>query len=374
MVTQEVVLPDEQLAKAVVYMRALRRAVIAFWYATIEDSQAALIEAVQACFLINILDEAVFELTLGEPYKEIRASDRLGQVVTGLELVRNCETHAHVAFDGLLVTRRVLSVPTRAGAIPRLVPVWAEYADLPHPYVELDQSATANQKRARGEAQHGYRRAVAGRSVLETLLDAIAFFQKIDPRLTVEDGPALQYAYVEVLPDRDPAAGEPQHVLLTKPIGLDSFEVFLPPLATRHTERRAVQWQAADSYFTVRVKPAKKTVPKAAYREIRYVLRDNGKMIGYAGVSPGEASTYWFWVERVQQVWRDVRNGYRYLVLHDGQQVEVVEYGHQRVAALLADGTDLLARLPDGHEPHADLDRLTMTETYPDLYLAMREQ
>lgn len=279
-------------------MRALRRAVIAFWYATVEGPQAALIEAVQACFLINILDEAVFEHAQGEPYKEIRADDRLGQVVTGLELVRNCETHAHVASNGLLVTRRVLSVPTRAGAIPRLGPVWAEYADLPPTYVELDQSATANQKRARGEAQHGYRRAVAGRSVLETLLDAIAFFQKIDPGPTVKDGPALQYAYVEVLPDRDPDAGEPQHVLLTKPIGLDNFEVFLPSLATRHTERRAAQWPAADSYFTARVKATKKTVPTAAYREIRYVLRDNGKVIGYAGVSPGEAFTYWFWVER----------------------------------------------------------------------------
>jgi hypothetical protein len=371
-VTQGLVLPDGQLAKAVVYMRALRRAVIAFWYATVEDVEAALIEAVQACLAVNILDEAVFEHALGEPYRQIRVKDRLGQVVTGLELIRNCETHAHVSFDGLLAERRVLGVPMHAGTIYRVVPAWAEYADLPSAYVELDQSATSNQKRARGEAQHGYRTAVAGRSVLETLLDAIAFFQRIDPRLVVEDGPVLQYAHVELLPDRDPTC-EPEHAFLTKPVGLDTFEVFLPSLATRHTERRSAQRAAADGYFTAKVKAAKKIVPGAAYREIRHVLRDNGKVLGYSGVSPGGPSTSWFWVERAQQVWRDVRNGYRYLVVHDDQQVEVVEHGHQRLAALL-DGTDLLVELPDGDEPHADIGRLTMVETYPDLYLTMREQ
>jgi hypothetical protein len=373
-VTHDLVLPDEQFAKAVVYMRALRRAVIAFWYATIEDVEASLIEAAQACFAVNILDEAAFEHALGEPYRQIRAKDRLGQVVTGLELIRNCETHAHVGFDGLLVVRRVLGIPMHSGTIYRVVPSWAEYADLPSAYIELDQSATPNQKRARGEAQHGYRHAVAGRGVLETLLDAIAFFQEIDPRLVVEDGPVLQYAYVELLPDRDPATVEPKHVFLTRPIGLDTFEVFLPSLATRHTERRSARWRAADDYFMAKVKAVKKTVPSAAYREIRHVLHDNGKVVAYAGVSPDGPSTSWQWVERAPQVWRDVRNGYSYFVAHDDQQVDVVENGHQRVAALLADGTDLLTGLPDGDEPHADVDRLKMVETYPDLYLTMREQ
>jgi hypothetical protein len=104
------------------------------------------------------------------------------------------------------------------------------------------------------------------------------------------------------------------------------------------------------------------------------VLHDNGKVVAYAGVSPDGPSTSWQWVERAPQVWRDVRNGYSYFVAHDDQQVDVVENGHQRVAALLADGTDLLTGLPDGDEPHADVDRLKMVETYPDLYLTMREQ
>ncbi len=370
---QGLVLPDEQFAKAVVYMRALRRAVIAFWYATIEDVEAALIDTAQACFAVNILDEAVFEHALGAPYRQIRARDRLGKVVTGLELIRNCETHAHVGFDGLLVARRVLGVPMHGGMIPRVVPSWAEYVDLPSVYVELDQSATSNQKRARGEAQHGYRAAVAGRSVVETLLDATAFFQQIDPRLVVEDGPDLQYAYVELLPGRGPAV-EPEHVFLARPMGLDAFELLLPSLATRNTERRAAQWPAADGYFAAKVKAAKSTAPGAAYREVRHVLRNNGKVLGYAGVSPDGPSRSWSWVERTRQVWRDVRAGYRYMVAHDAEEIEVTETAHQRVAALASDGTDVLAGLPDGDEPHADLGRLTMVETYPDLYLSMREQ
>ncbi|MEV0131428.1 hypothetical protein AB0H83_23560 [Dactylosporangium sp. NPDC050688] len=370
MVTAGLTLGDEHLAKAVLYMRALRRAVIAFWYATIEDRQAALIEAVQACLVVNILDEAVFQDALGLPYQKVRADHRLGRVVTGLELVRNCETHAPVAFDGLLVERRLIGIAVHGRTIYRLVPAWADYADLPPIYVDLPHSATSNQMRARREAQHGYRSAVAGRSVVETLLDAIAFFQHVEPRLVTREGPALQYAYVELLPDRDPAAGEPDHVLLTRPMGLDTFEVFLPPLATRSTERRAALWPAADAHLKTSVKTAKETAPTAPYRQIQYQLRNHDNVIGYAGVTPGNPA--WTWVERAQQVRRDVRGGYRYVAVQGDQQIEVVEHGHQRVAALLADGTDVLVTLPDGDTPHADIARLEMVETYPDLYLDMR--
>jgi hypothetical protein len=120
-------------------------------------------------------------------------------------------------------------------------------------------------------------------ALLETLLDAVAFFEEIEPRLVVEEAPDLQYAYVELLPDRDPTKGEPEHVFLTRPMGLDTFEVFLPSLATRITERRSAQWQAADAYFTSRMKAVKKAVPAARYREIRHVLRGNGKVLAMPG-------------------------------------------------------------------------------------------
>jgi hypothetical protein len=50
-----------------------------------------------------ILDGAIFQDTAGQAYCDHRANDRLGRVVMGLELIRNCETHSPIACDDLLV-------------------------------------------------------------------------------------------------------------------------------------------------------------------------------------------------------------------------------------------------------------------------------
>jgi hypothetical protein len=42
-------------------MRALRRGLLSYWYATLEGGEAAAIEAATATWYVNILDEAVFE-------------------------------------------------------------------------------------------------------------------------------------------------------------------------------------------------------------------------------------------------------------------------------------------------------------------------
>jgi hypothetical protein len=148
------VLPDPAFDKARGYMRGLRRAVLSFWYATLEDSEAATLEATTASLLVNILDEAVFEESFGESYREIRARDRLGRVVTGLELIRNCETHAPLLAEGLLVEKHLLGVPLlRGGQIMRCVYAWAEYDNLPVAYRTLDQEANISRQRARGEVR-----------------------------------------------------------------------------------------------------------------------------------------------------------------------------------------------------------------------------
>ena len=177
-------LGEPALAKAERYIRALRRAALAYWYATIEDKHASLIEATNACIGVNILDESVFEAELGEPYRKERADTAGGRVLTGLELVRNCETHSPVSFDELLVLRRQYSVPLHGGGqVMRSVWHWADYSSLPSEYVDLAADALDKQMRARKEAQHGYRTGVQGRSVVETLLDAEQFFVGIEPRL-----------------------------------------------------------------------------------------------------------------------------------------------------------------------------------------------
>jgi hypothetical protein len=59
-------LPDEFLPKAQRYMRALRRGVLSYWYATLEDAEAAAIEAATATWCVNVLDESVFEKAFQE--------------------------------------------------------------------------------------------------------------------------------------------------------------------------------------------------------------------------------------------------------------------------------------------------------------------
>jgi len=130
-------------------MRAFRRGLLAYWYATLEGTEAAAIEAATATWYVNILDEAVFERAHGEPYKDLRANNRLGRVVMGLELIRNCETHAPVVFDELLLEQIAYSVPLAVGSPPvmRSVLAWSAYDALPALYRDVSSSATATQRR-----------------------------------------------------------------------------------------------------------------------------------------------------------------------------------------------------------------------------------
>lgn len=241
-------LPDAQLAKAIVYMRALRRHIYGYWYATLEGREAAMIEAAAAAMTVNVLDEAIFQEAAGQAYCDHRAKDRFGRVVMGLELIRNCETHSPVIYDDLLVMTHMYSVPLNDGMNAfREVYRWAEYDDLPATYAEITTTASDRQKRARREAQGAYRDAVQRRVVLETLFDAINFFERVEPRLAVNDGSVPRWAYAEFT-NRDVTTGEPIP-MLARPIGMDAFSVFLPDIATRPTERRSAAWGPADAHF-----------------------------------------------------------------------------------------------------------------------------
>jgi hypothetical protein len=148
MTTGRLPLPDKSWPKANRYMRALRRGLLSYWYATLEGTEAAAIEAATATWYVNILDEAVFEDAHDKSYRDLRAKDRLGQVVMGLEFIRNCETHAPIVFDGLLVETRLYGVPlSMGGQAMRSVPKWAEWEALPVAYREVSSSATERQRR-----------------------------------------------------------------------------------------------------------------------------------------------------------------------------------------------------------------------------------
>ena len=365
-------LPDEAWPKARRYMRAFRRGLLAYWYATLEDTEAAAIEAATATWYVNILDETVFEQAHGEPYKDLRANDRLGRVVMGLELIRNCETHAPVLFDKLLLESIAYGVPLAMGGPPvmRSVLAWAAYDALPAHYRDVSSSTTAAQRRARPEALDGYRKAVQLRHVVETLLDAMAFFQSLDTRLVGPPAPSLRWAFAE-LPDSNPEFAKPSRWYVTRPMGLDAFEPFLPDIACRDTERRTAQWPPADRTLEVRARQARKEVPYAVAREVRHVLIKDGVVVGYSGLQPELHGTS-AWVERRRQVWQDLRKGSRYFIRHDGYEIDLQCNGHERVSARLSDGRDTLADLPEATNGGLDMGLLQMVEDYPDLYLRMR--
>ncbi len=366
-------LPADSLPKARRYMRALRRAVVAYWYATLEGKDAAHIEAARAATVVNVLDEAVFETALGQAYRDLRARDRLGQVATGLELVRNCEIHAAVDAPDLLVESRLISVPlaTTPGQLMRGVYKWANELDLPDEYKNLPSDAPEGARRARGEARHGYRQAVQGRVVAETLLDAIQWFQGIEPSLVVDAPVESRYSYAEVPATNaaDDSDGQSVPIFIAPLSGLDANEVVLPDLATRWHERRDARTGASDEWFSQAVRQAKTQAPVEP-RSIRGLIRDEDKIVGYGGSTPTDwgQST---WVERAAQVRRDVDAGVRYVVAHeDGVEVAVSAGDHQSVVAKVGD-RDLMLLLPDS-EPPIDFDRLRLVEEYPDAYLDMR--
>ena len=297
-------------------------------------------------------------------------------MVTGLELVRNCETHALVLADDLLVEKRRFGVPLQmGGTLMRSVFAWANYDELPTDYRELLPMTTGSQQRARREAQHGYRDAVQDRHVVETLFDAMAFFEAVDTRLVGTDGPHLPWAYGEAyaqLPAVD--ADQATSWTLARPMGLDAYEPFLPDIVCRYTERRSAQWPAADAVIKERRKQAASRPPRAAARQVLYVLSDGDQVLGYSGYAPmigGRCST---WVERRSQVWRDVKKGYSYYLAHDAARVHLQAFGNKQVkAASSGDGSDLLMKLPLAAPGALGPDRLEMVEEYPDMYLEMRE-
>lgn len=357
-------LSEAALAKAERHMRALRRAILSYWYATVEDQQAALIEATNACLVVNILDESVFEVELGKPYREQRGRTAGGRVVTGLELVRNCETHAPVSFNDLLVQKRAYSIPVHAGSqVMRTVWHWADYADLPTDYVELHAAdASEFQKRARKEAQHGYRDGVQGRSVIETLFDAERFFAKLEPRLATGPVPSLAHAFAEV--------PEGARTVLHRPLEGFVGSVPLPDLASRWDERSTAAASPADQYVKGLAAAKNKDLPAGERRIITHKVSDGGRVVGYSGDVETIPGLLMSWVERSPQIGRDIRAGFPYVLELDSGTVPVTSSANLLLSAT-TDGQDRLAELHEAPDARG-AGRLRLVEEYPDLYISMR--
>ena len=352
--SKDLTLEEPALSKGLLWTRSVRRRTLDYWYATLEDPDAAHIEAALATVAVNVVDEAVFENAHGDRYRDHRRVHPQGRVVMGLEFIRNCEIHAAELTD--LATTATIGVP---GLGFRLVLSWPKFSSLPADY----RRRLSGEPRARGEARDAYQKWVAGRLVIETLLDAIAYFELLDSRLRPVEAVDLRYSFGPAAP-----LGLNDEVFTCRPIGLDHAQLVLPDLACRNIERRAASWPSAEQWLKGQDRAIRKRPPAATSREIRArVVDETGKVIGYQGYSGERDEPYRHaWVERAPQVGRDIRMGFRYFLVVAGTEVDAVADGQLNVTTRI-DGVDALGSV-ECEGSGVALDHLAINEANPDLY------
>jgi hypothetical protein len=353
-VNTDLTLEEPALSKGLLWMRAVRRRTLDYWYATAEDPEAAQVEAALAAVAVNVVDEAVFERSHGDGYRGHRRVHPQGRVMMGLELIRNCEIHATDLSD--LATTATFGVPELGF---RQLLAWPNFDSLPADYRQQQDG----EPRARGEARDAYRKWVAGRPVIETLLDAIAYFESLDSRLRPVETVDLRYSFVPPVP-----LGVNEEMFACRPIGLDQLQLVLPDLACRNTERRSPSWPSADQWLKEQNRAIRRQAPAGTSREIcARVVDDAGRLIGYRGYAGDRNELYRpAWVERGPQVGRDIRMGFRYFLLVAGTEVDVVADDQLSVLATV-NGVDALGSVKSEESTFA-LDHLAINEANPDLY------
>lgn len=223
---------------------------------------------------IRTLDLECFDKTAGGPYRTLRANRLDGQTVRGLKIVRNSHVHSKLTTDPSL--HRV--VGPVAGGLWRLYVSWPQYDDLP-----MDIRTGAMSPSAK--LQTTYERHVAGRDVIDTLLDALAFFAAADPSIATWDSAAELQGY-------------PLQQLPGPPGEYQRHTPFNPSLR---------DWSAKLFDY------ARGQTPEHP-REITGAVRaDNGSIECYIGTTQRGFAQF-KWIETSDQLSRDVDNGARYHV------------------------------------------------------------
>ncbi|GAA5077083.1 hypothetical protein [Streptomyces similanensis] len=206
-----------------------------------------------------------------QQYLDLQDTDPQGRVVRGLVLPRNADVHLPAALD-------VHPEIALGDVCWRVVPVWQPYTSLPH----IIRTSTGTKP----SSHAAYRDAVGGHRVVETLLEAFAFFQRCDPSLA----------------RREPGTGALSYFPLAGPmVALSDYERRHPD----HLNRREMAARA--------LQLAQNGPPAGPGREIQYRLTVNGTVLyyGYTGPQP----TMWDFTEPGQQIVRDIQAGYPYSVV-----------------------------------------------------------
>lgn len=140
-----------------------------------------------ALISVRTIDREVLEPSNETAYQATRAGSPTGGVVRGLTPLRNNAVH-HVDVVDPDLARAVGPLP---GGTCVIFPRWKDRAVLPTAMFEYHDRKRLGQLNV--DYANSYDAAVAGRLLLDTLMDAYAFFQSCDPSL-VERGADNQIA------------------------------------------------------------------------------------------------------------------------------------------------------------------------------------
>ena len=288
-------------------MHALQRQVRATWLATVEtdttlcrdhglevEAEAVAIESAFAVTAVRVLDLECFQRGGTPGYTDHRDDTDDGRVVSAMNLIRNAEIHLPVILDPDV--HRTVGV-TMADHTQRfrVFPTWVPYARLPQ--VIRDSIRTKDNRNAtRSRAHDHYASSLEGRFVVETLLDAVRFFDACDPTITRHD-----------------ESGD-----------IDFFP--LPEIAQHDYERRHPAWPTRTEYEEDLRARTQETTPSGEFRTVTHVLLDDhGGVKALCGDTHHSGGHTQAFVETPQQVLHDTRRGYPYRLGEGTDEIEILD-------------------------------------------------
>lgn len=282
-------------------------------------------EVDRALVAIRTLDYEVFEKACGQAYRERRESHREGGVVHAFTALRNVATHSAAVVDPDVHRAVGLSEPGTFLIFPR----WRDRSDLPTDAF-VQQSGKDSKARIRA-----YDAAVAGRLLLDTLIDAFAFFDSCDDRLAARDNEG-------------------------KLIGFP-----LPPLPVAFGYYRlGPEWPTHEQAGANTIQRATEAVPVGDRRTVVGTVHDGRVICGWTEVD----SIYRVgFTETAHQVTRDIERGFIYTT---SAEVPIVADGE---FLRTATGVALTAAVPDvTYSPESWESRWATVTRHRDLYVKQR--
>lgn len=228
----------------------------------------------RALTTIRTLDLEIFEKSGEQPYRTLRKADPQGQAVRAVLGPRNQGVHGEEVFDP--------DIAQALGPIPGtdffvILPRWRSRSQLPPAMFEFKGAPNKSY-------QDAYDRGADGRPVLDSLLDAFAFFERCDSRVVNRD-----------------AGGQ-----------IPGFPLAPLPIANRY-RRLHPDWLSERDWNATERDRITSVRPGGAHRSVEgYVTHTDGLLL--CGVTATTSSFADSFVEPLDQVIRDILLGYRYLL------------------------------------------------------------